>query len=162
MVSSSGLRDQLITVHEAAARLGVHPETIRRRIRRGELVAVQKASGPTAPWLLNAADIAHAAEVERDTHASASAAEAANPPQARASTRSNGESRVALLAHHDPRELFEHIEREMARDPALRARLEQLGDAERIEVAAQELARRVRDVRRIRARALELLSQPDG
>ncbi len=160
MVSSESV-DQLITVHEAADRLGVHPETIRRRIRRGDLVAVQKASGPTAPWLLDAAAIEHLAEIERRPHAMTNGVD--NPPgRAQASSRHNGESRVALVAQHDPRQLFEHVEREMSVDTVLQRHLEQLDEAERIEAAAQELARRVRDRQRIRERALELLASDHG
>lgn len=37
--------DDLITTHEAARRLGVHVETIRRWVRDGRLPAVTVASG---------------------------------------------------------------------------------------------------------------------
>jgi hypothetical protein len=38
----------VVTVDEFAAYLKVHPETVKRRIRRGELVALPRG-GPTAP-----------------------------------------------------------------------------------------------------------------
>lgn len=39
----------LLTVHEAAERLGQHEETVRRKIREGTIPALRLGHGPRAP-----------------------------------------------------------------------------------------------------------------
>lgn len=41
---------RLLTVTEAATVLADHPETLRQRLRRGELTGVKKGDGPRARW----------------------------------------------------------------------------------------------------------------
>jgi excisionase family DNA binding protein len=48
--------DRLLTVNEVAARLRVHPETIRRMLRRGELRGSQPVSR-RGGWRIRTSDV---------------------------------------------------------------------------------------------------------
>lgn len=41
---------RLLTVSEVARLLNEHPETTRKRLRRGEITAVKKSEGSRAAW----------------------------------------------------------------------------------------------------------------
>lgn len=43
---------RLLTVPQAADLLAEHPETLRQRLRRGELTGVKKGDGPRARWFI--------------------------------------------------------------------------------------------------------------
>ena len=47
-----------ITITHAADRLGVHPETLRRAIRKGELKASRNRLAPGSPLLIGEDDLA--------------------------------------------------------------------------------------------------------
>lgn len=51
------ITDRLLTVPQAAKRLKVNPETIRRAIRRGELSAVKDNLHAGSPYLIRAIDL---------------------------------------------------------------------------------------------------------
>jgi excisionase family DNA binding protein len=54
-IQSSGLNPQLYDTEEAAAALGIHPESVRRMVRQGRINAVK--IGPL--WRIPAAEIAN-------------------------------------------------------------------------------------------------------
>lgn len=55
-VSATGRITERVTITEAARHLGVSPDTIRRRIRRGELTAYRQPVGRGYVWLVDVAD----------------------------------------------------------------------------------------------------------
>ena len=44
----------MVTVHEYASALGMHPESVRRAIRQGRIKARKRGRGPKKPWLVEA------------------------------------------------------------------------------------------------------------
>lgn len=43
----------MVTVHEYARTTGMHPESVRRAIRRGRIKARKRGRGPKKPWLVD-------------------------------------------------------------------------------------------------------------
>jgi hypothetical protein len=164
-----------LTVGDVAAILGTSTETVRRKIKAGELPASRASDAPHASWLIDAAewerqreaDIERAAirqrlsgavtgygdeffEKLKERYPDVTVGSPDGPTLA--------EHARATIARHD---LFERVERDMYADPGVRQQLERLDDAERFEEEARELARRVRRAERLRERALEILEDED-
>ena len=52
-----GVPQRQLTVEQAAKQLSVHPETLRRAIRKGELPASRNRLAPGGPLLIGADDL---------------------------------------------------------------------------------------------------------
>ena len=166
---------QWLTVADVAAILGTSTETIRRMIKAGELPASRASNAPRAAWLI------HAAEFERQREADAERAAIRQRLGGVVTGRGDefvekleqqypdltvgnpegptlAEHARATSARHD---LFERLESEMAADPGLRQRLENLDEEQRFEEEARELAHRIRRAERLRDRAIEILEEED-
>jgi excisionase family DNA binding protein len=164
-----------LTIAEVAEIYGVSTETVRRKIKAGELPASRASDSPRAAWLIDEA------EFERQREADAELAAVRQRlggvvtgrgdefieklkeryPDVRVGSPDGptlAEHARATIARHD---LFERIESEMAADPSVWQRLEDLDDAERFEEEARELARRIRRAEALRDRALEILEDED-
>jgi excisionase family DNA binding protein len=50
---------RLLSVRETAERLGLSQESVRRRIRRGELPALRLGEGPKVPLRIDEAELEH-------------------------------------------------------------------------------------------------------
>jgi excisionase family DNA binding protein len=50
---------KLLTVRQAAEVLGEHPDTVRQRLRRGEIKGTKYSTGPKAHWRVTEAALDH-------------------------------------------------------------------------------------------------------
>ena len=163
----------IITVAEAADRLKVHPETVRRRIRAGELEHVRAGAGRRGALGLYASEVDHVAKVEAHEQRMRESGVIVGRgdeflKQLDASPNSSA-VKADVRAAVEERDLFDRVARELHDDhPFARERLAQLDEQAREEAEAQEVARRMRDelTRRRRAeriynRALEILAEDD-
>lgn len=152
-----------LTVRETAERLGRSEETVRRMIRACKLPASRSGEGPRAAWLINASALERQLEVQateqrvRDRGIVTGYGDFIEQVEARYGAPLADTLREVRERH----ELLERLATELHADPDVAERFEQLDDEERIERAAQELARRVRREERIRERAREILEEDD-
>jgi excisionase family DNA binding protein len=165
-----------LTVAEVAAVLGVSTETVRGKIKAGELPASRASNAPRAAWLIDAAEFERQREAEAERAAVRQRLGGvvssygddefieklkARYPDATVDSPHGPTLAEDLRARIDRRDLFERVEADMYADPGLRQQLEQLDDAERFEEEARELARRIRRAEKLRDRAIEILEEDD-
>jgi excisionase family DNA binding protein len=169
-----------LTVAEVAAVLGVSTETIRGKIKAGELPASRASNAPRAAWLIDAAEFERQreAEVERaavrqrlggvvSSYGDDEFIEKlkARYPDATVDSPDGptlAEHVRARIARHELLDRVEHeMAAEMADDSAISERFEDLDEEQRFEEEARELARRVRRAERLRERALEILEEEE-
>lgn len=162
---TSSTNSNTVTVSEAAERIGVSTEWVRRHIKSGDLFAVRVGTGRTAPWMLHESDVAHVAELEAHRRRVRDVGIVVGRGgdfrrQIEASDRYDAATKDEILDVHDGQDRYELLDRlagEIRIDPELARRFEELDEDEHVEAAAQELARRTRIEERIRARAREIL-----
>lgn len=65
------ITDRAFTVTQAASRIGVHPETLRRAIRAGELPATVDRLAPGRPALIAQSDLDAFVAARRSAYAKA-------------------------------------------------------------------------------------------
>lgn len=171
MANSPG--SEWLTVSQVAETLGTSTETVRRMIKAGKLPASRASALPRAPWLINGPaweqqkrdDEIRARTRERMAGVVVGRSDEGGPADeafiAEVGRLHGPDTAMNLRQVMDRHHLFDYLEREMREDPAVRQRLETLDDDERIEAAAQELARRVREHERIQRRAQEILDEED-
>jgi hypothetical protein len=162
-----------LTVGEVAAILGVTTETVRNKIKRGELPASRASNAPHAAFLIDAAEFERQRAVDVEL--------AAVRQRLAGVVTGRGEEFIQQLEQQYPgvtvgapdgptlaehvratinrHELFERIQSEMAADPGVQSRLRELDEAERFEAEAQEIARRIRRDEELLKRAREILDE---
>ncbi len=56
-MASHPATERQLSVEQVATQLGVHPETIRRAIRKGEVKVTRNRLAPGSPFLVSAAEV---------------------------------------------------------------------------------------------------------
>jgi hypothetical protein len=163
-----------LTVGQVAQILGVSTETVRNKIKRGELPATTRASNARrAAWLIDAAeferqraaDVELAAVRQRLGGVVTSYGEQffENVEQQHPGVTVDIPGAPTLAEHLRGRsaehDLFERLQAEMATNIGFRQSLDELDEADRIEAEAQELARLYRRDRAVHDRFREILDE---
>lgn len=154
--------EQMVSVPEAAERLGVAEETIRRQIREGKLPATRAGGGERAPWRISVAYLEHVLAVKRHE-------DQVRKHREVGLVGGRGEESLQQIKQTHGPELAER-----ARENLRRARAAELvysvedfgfekldderGRADSIERAARALAARMRWEEQVCARAVEILA----
>jgi excisionase family DNA binding protein len=152
-------------VDGAAERLGLHRETIKRRVASGELPADRRGPGRTAALLLHKRSIDHLAEVqahERRVREAGIVAGYGDAEFDEAVQQRHGRATMEQVrAIRERGELLAQMAREVRADADLHREFEQLDEDQAIEATARAIAGRVRREERVQRRAAQILADGD-
>lgn len=149
---------EYLSVREAAERLALSEEAVRRMIRGGELYAEKAGRGSRAPWGIDARQIeAYAEEAERRRRLAGVVVGRGEQFVERMGNEHGPEGREWTRGNLERQELLDALADAIG--PELQEFEDETAEAEYIEEQAQDLARRVRRAEAIRRRAEELLTE---